>query len=825
MAVFKCKMCGGSLEVTEGATVCECEYCGTKQTLPKSGDDATSRLFNRANHLRMKCEFDKAQEIYEKIVSTQTDDAEAYWGLVLCKFGIEYVEDPGTFRKIPTCHRTQLDSILADMDYQSALKYADPAQKELYEAEAKEIDRLQKNILDIVRKEKPFDVFICYKETDEDGKRTQDSVIANDIYYQLTQEGFKVFYAAITLEDKLGQEYEPYIFAALSSARVMLVIGTKPEYFSAVWVRNEWSRFLKLMKQDRKKQLIPCYRDMDAYDMPEEFSHLQAQDMSKIGFINDLVRGIRKLTQNETEKPVVQKTIVTGNASTAPLLKRISLFLEDGDWNSAKEYCEKVLDIDPECSQAYCDLLLVKLRKHTITELENSAIMKGIAEDDDFKKAVRFADAKTREQLEHIHLQTIYHYAENLLNAAKTDLDYDKAKQVYESIRSYKDAAEKIKACERGALEYFYQLAEEKLGAAKTDTDYMAVKQVYSEISSYKDSAAKVKLCEEKALEYRYQQAKLKLEQAKTESECQLAGKLFKELGIYKDAKKQVEKCSEKAEKIRKDHIYDSAWIIYDRTSSTVDALNDAIELFQSISGWKDSDELIKKSRERIKIIEEEERKNKLAAEKMKRRKKIKCIILSIIAGVIFIAFIIGLITYNCHKFEMKLDKIKTSEMGDLVQFGKREWYVIEKSTDSCTLLCNDVIDEPYNNQKCDVTWETCSLRTYLNDSFYNEFSTREKEVIVKKECVNKGNEKTGISGGNNTEDYVYILSYDEAKKIDKSILDCDIFWWLRTPGERAFRVLGVDGDGDIDEYHGYYVISGAPARVTRPVITIDLSK
>lgn len=129
MAVFKCKMCGGSLEVTEGVTVCECEYCGTKQTLPKSGDDATSRLFNRANHLRMKCEFDKAQEIYEKIVSTQTDDAEAYWGLVLCKFGIEYVEDPGTFRKIPTCHRTQLDSILADMDYQSALKYADPARR------------------------------------------------------------------------------------------------------------------------------------------------------------------------------------------------------------------------------------------------------------------------------------------------------------------------------------------------------------------------------------------------------------------------------------------------------------------------------------------------------------------------------------------------------------------------------------------------------------------------------------------------------------------------------------------------------------------------
>ena len=45
--------------------------------------------------------------------------------------------------------------------------------------------------------------FICYKETDKDGRRTQDSVLANDLYHQLTQEGFKVFFARITLEDKL----------------------------------------------------------------------------------------------------------------------------------------------------------------------------------------------------------------------------------------------------------------------------------------------------------------------------------------------------------------------------------------------------------------------------------------------------------------------------------------------------------------------------------------------------------------------------------------------------------------------------------------------
>ena len=294
MAIIKCKMCGGDLEIAAGVTVAECEYCGTKQTLPKVNDEVVQNLFNRANNLRLKCEFDKAEQIYEKILQENDTEAEAHWGIVLCKYGIEYVEDPKTFKRIPTCHRTSYDAVATDADYLAAIENADAVQRSIYEAEAKAIDEIQKNILNIVKNEKPFDVFICYKETDENGNRTQDSVIANDIYYQLTQEGLKVFYAAITLEDKLGQEYEPYIFAALNSAKVMLVIGTKPQYFSAVWVKNEWSRFLKLMKADRSKLLIPCYKDMDAYDLPEEFSHLQAQDMSKIGFINDVVRGIKK---------------------------------------------------------------------------------------------------------------------------------------------------------------------------------------------------------------------------------------------------------------------------------------------------------------------------------------------------------------------------------------------------------------------------------------------------------------------------------------------------------------------------------------------------
>lgn len=401
MAIFRCKMCGGTLETNNGESIALCEYCGTKQTIPTAKDEALQGLFNRANILRMKSEFDKSEQLYEKIIQADQQQAEAYWGLILCKYGIEYVEDPKTFKRIPTCHRASFESIISDDDYKSALEFADFSQRAIYEEEAKEIDRIQKEILELSKKETPYDVFICYKETDDAGMRTQDSVVANDIYYQLTQEGLKVFYAAITLEDKLGSAYEPCIFAALNSAKVMLSIGTKPEYFNAVWVKNEWSRFLKLMKNDRSKMLIPCYRDMDAYELPEEFAHLQAQDMGKIGFINDIVRGIKKVISSNDTATSKQEDAYSANVTVEPLLKRVFMFLEDEDYASANEYAEKVLDLDPENATAYWGILLASYKCTSDDRLLASMIASEQTLDDNkvYQKAVRFGgdDSKYKE--------------------------------------------------------------------------------------------------------------------------------------------------------------------------------------------------------------------------------------------------------------------------------------------------------------------------------------------------------------------------------------------------------------------------------------------
>ncbi len=306
---FKCKYCGGEMGEVEGLkSVGKCKYCGSKQTLPKLHDEKRANLFERANHLRRNNEFDKAEALYEQILNDDLTDPEAYWSLVLCRYGVEYVEDARTKARIPTVNRTQMTSIFGDEDYKSAIKNADAEQKALYEEEAKIINEIQKGILEISQKEAPFDIFICYKETDASGKRSRDSVLAQDLYHELTRDGYKVFFARVTLQGKLGSAYEPYIFSALNSAKVMVVLGTQKEHFEAVWVRNEWSRFLGQIKKGERKVLIPAYRDMDAYDLPPEFSNLQALDMDRLGFMQELVQGIESILSAYKKKPSYEKS-------------------------------------------------------------------------------------------------------------------------------------------------------------------------------------------------------------------------------------------------------------------------------------------------------------------------------------------------------------------------------------------------------------------------------------------------------------------------------------------------------------------------------------
>ena len=361
--IFKCKICGGELNVERGQSIIECEYCGVRQTLPRFIDENTKLMYDRANSYLMHNEFDKAENIYNQILFADREDADAYWSLVLCKYGISYVKDPKTQKYVPTCNRTYYSSIFDDENYKNAIKYADAEKAELFKTDAKTIDDIQRGIVAISRKEKPFDIFISYKETGVSGGRTKDSIAAQELYERLTNEGYKVFFSRITLEDKIGTEYEPYIYAALASSKVMITVCSSKENIESVWVKNEWSRFMSFMQKDSTKTILPLYFDMDKSDLPDEFAHLPSHDMKTDGFEQDLLRGIKKLIplpimekeRREKRKKLIKK-IGIGAAACLVIaaICMIPWFMKLPDYNAAMQlYYDKNY---PEATWAFDEL-------------------------------------------------------------------------------------------------------------------------------------------------------------------------------------------------------------------------------------------------------------------------------------------------------------------------------------------------------------------------------------------------------------------------------------------------------------------------------------
>ena len=346
MALLKCTICGGELDVNADISVGICQYCGSKITIPKNLDKK-GNLYNLANFRRQNNEFDKAINIYEDILKDDNEDAEAHYGLVLSKYGIEYVKDPKTGERVPTCHRLRYSSILADSDYKAAIKYADDISKQVYSMEAERISRIVSRIVELASKEETYDIFICYKESTESDERTEDSRIAQDLYQQLERKGYRTFFARKTLENRVGAEYEPIIFSALNSAKVMIVLGTKPEHFQAVWVRNEWSRFLELIKEDNSKVIIPAYKGMSAYEMPDELSMFQSQDMGRLGFMEDLLEGIGKVMRNREPQAEISSNNVSVEKQESSIehkLNNAETYKKLGEYEKAKAVYEKLTE-------------------------------------------------------------------------------------------------------------------------------------------------------------------------------------------------------------------------------------------------------------------------------------------------------------------------------------------------------------------------------------------------------------------------------------------------------------------------------------------------
>jgi hypothetical protein len=306
--IIECKKCGAPIEVKDNSKVVVCEYCQSANSVPVF--ESTDEI-NRADHLRRSGEFDRALALFEQVFLKNPEDYEAYWGYILAKFGVEYVDDPKTGKKIPTLNRMHPSLFTNNSEYKKAVEYAPTEIRALYEKEGAEIDEIQRKVWEISKTQEDFDIFLCYKENDDFGERTKDSIKTEEIYELLTKEGYKVFFAKKTLEGYAGQEYEPLIYAALHSAKVMLVITSNEDYLNAVWVKNEWARYLNILAKEQDKYLIPCLMDgMIPEQLPQELAKFQAINLAKVGSDFDVKESIEKIFGDQQGKNAILSQMI-----------------------------------------------------------------------------------------------------------------------------------------------------------------------------------------------------------------------------------------------------------------------------------------------------------------------------------------------------------------------------------------------------------------------------------------------------------------------------------------------------------------------------------
>lgn len=198
---------------------------------------------------------------------------------------------------------------------------------------------------------------------------------------------------------------------------------------------------------------------------------------------------------------------------------------------------------------------------------------------------------------------------------------------------------------------------------------------------------------------------------------------------------------------------------------------------------------------------------------------------------------------------QYKVEKIKSAKVGDIVVFGSYEqdddlsngkeeirWIVLAKDKDSAFLISCYLLDcEQYNTSKGNVTWETCTLRKWLNETFFGEaFDSKEQTRIKTTHVSTEKNSEFGTDSGNDTYDKVFLLSANEVLKYlrSKRLRSCEFtryaygngggvtkLWWLRTCGNYQKWVACVDSSISYLGIEATCVDIGV-----RPALWVDLS-
>lgn len=136
-----------------------------------------------------------------------------------------------------------------------------------------------------------IDVCICYEENDTAGRRTKDSVIAQEVYRKLEESKVATFYERISADGMIGNDLEMGKLAAIHKAKAIIVLGTSVENFTAIET--------KYSEHFSGKPVIPFCVDVNPGAIPKTLSKIQAISYSTIGWDKDLIKGVYNILGRE----------------------------------------------------------------------------------------------------------------------------------------------------------------------------------------------------------------------------------------------------------------------------------------------------------------------------------------------------------------------------------------------------------------------------------------------------------------------------------------------------------------------------------------------
>ncbi len=324
--VTACYSCGAQITFGVEAEIALCPFCGKYNDRPRVREESIVQAMKRANELCDKGEFTQAEKTYQLVLSRNPDEHEARWGLLRCRYGIEYETDPRSGRRIPTCRLTRSLPMRLDPEFKSACALASPDVRAQYERECHYIDAIQERIRKIAEGERVWDVFICFKETEPDGSYTPERKDGYELYRALERAGYRAFFSPESIRGALGEDYEAAIYSAVHTSQVMLLLTRSEEHISSTWVRSEWTRFLDSADAGARKKLIPVYAGItpEAFPMEIRERRLQGVCLDRPFAIDEILSAVSRFVRRASD--YAEKEALALCRSDAPAAER-SIFI------------------------------------------------------------------------------------------------------------------------------------------------------------------------------------------------------------------------------------------------------------------------------------------------------------------------------------------------------------------------------------------------------------------------------------------------------------------------------------------------------------------